>query len=545
MQAVGGPFTMPTSSVPVFVTNTSGTPGGSFSFSFSSAPTVTLAPGSSPFTPYGLSIGDANSDNRLWAADYGAGVVGGAPLTSNGQSFYPGLVLSIPTTTSIISGATATSAAATPTPYISGSYPGPITVGNLDYNGGLWIGSNPQTGSDLGGSLTYIDLGDNVTEGGQYEGQYVAGGFNQILIDGLNGYAWGIASTNTPGGTIYRNSNPYTDGAAEPGSVGASTNANLTFLNISGTNYTSAGSTPLIPSWGALDQLNNIWVGEGQVGTGDGRLAYLPTGFNVVPPVPPPPTAYSVAPPSPTVYVASTNNPGGAANDCTGGLQAPISMAVDGLGNVFVANGVSLAASGDVVPGSGISEFTGSGTPLSPTNYPAPASETSSCANVGAGMPAFGFSQDNTFSSVGASLTIDSSGNVWPGAAWDSQAVVHMVGLAAPVATPTSVATYPDFTYPTAWSASTSTCGPSTPSTPYYTVTFTGQNSFKPPSAISGGQFVLPNSFGSGSGVNLNYQEVEVLTATSTQFTACMTGVAADASGGSGVIQYSRLGTRP
>ncbi len=97
--------------------------------------------------------------NTLYAADYGAGVVGGAALTSGGQSFYPGLVLGIPTTASVISGATATSTATTPTPYISGSYPGPIAVGNVAYGGGLWVGSNPQTGSDLGGSLTYIYMG--------------------------------------------------------------------------------------------------------------------------------------------------------------------------------------------------------------------------------------------------------------------------------------------------------------------------------------------------------------------------------------------------
>ena len=63
MQAVGGLFTMPTTSVPVSVTNTSGTPvftgggtGGTYNFSFSNPPMVPLAPGTSPFTPYGLSI---------------------------------------------------------------------------------------------------------------------------------------------------------------------------------------------------------------------------------------------------------------------------------------------------------------------------------------------------------------------------------------------------------------------------------------------------------------------------------------------------------
>ena len=560
MQVVGGTFTMP-SSVPngVFVTSTSGTPnfngglaGGSYNFSFSTPPMVPLAPGTSPFTPYGLSI---DYENRLYAADYGAGVVGGAALTSGGQSFYPGLVLGIPTTTSVISGATATSTATTPTPYISGSYPGPIAVGNVDYGGGLWVGSNPQTGSDLGGSLSYIYMGTGgeETEETLYEGQYVTGGFDQILIDGLIGNAWGIPSTNTPGGTIYRNSTCISTicgslsyGSTFSGSVGAPTNAYLTSLNISGTNYSSAGSTPLIPSWGALDQLSNLWVGEGPEGVSDGRLGYLPTGFNDFPPTPPS-TVYGVPPPPPTVYIASTNGIG-AANDCTGGLQNPISIAVDGLGNVFAANGVSVGERGDVIPGSGISEFTGSGTPLSPTNYPAPSSETSNCSGVGAGMPAFGFNQDNTFSGIGANLTIDSSGNLWPGPAGDmgSQAVVHMVGLAAPVAAPAS-AVYPGINPITAWSSSMSTCGPSTPMNPYYTITFTVPNNFKAPQSISEGQYVLLFGFGSGPGSFLINQQVQVLTATSTQFTACIAGGMSGegSSSGIGAVQYSLLGNRP
>ena len=538
MQAVGGTFTMPTTSVPVSVTNTSGTPGSTYNFSFSNPPMVPLAAGTSPFTPYGLSINYISGEDILYAADYGGGVVGGAALTSGGQSFYPGLVLGIPTTTSVISGATATSTATTPTPYISGSYPGPIAVGNLDAAGGLWVGSNPQTGSDLGGSLTYMYMGagGEETEGELYEGQYVTGGFDQILIDGLDGLAWGIPSSNNPGGTIYRNYY-YTAGVAEPGgSIGAPTSAGLAALNISGANYTSAGSTPLIPSWGALDQLNNMWVGEGQAQAGDGRLAYLPTGFNLVPP-----------PPPPTAYISSTNSPGGAASDCTGGLQAPASMAVDGLGNVFVANGVSVPEMGDFVPGSGISEFTGSGTPLSPTNYPAPSTETSSCSSVGVGMPAFGFNQDYTFS-VGASLTIDSSGNLWPG----GQAMVHMVGLAAPVATPTSAAAYPGFNAVTAWSSSsTSNCSPATgggTGTPY-TITFTVPNNFIAPQSISEGQYVLLHGFGSGSGAFLNYQQVGVLTATSTQFTACVAGgtpgEGSSSPSGVGVVQFSVVGNRP
>jgi hypothetical protein len=226
-------------------------------------------------------------------------------------------------------------------------------------------------------------------------------------------------------------------------------------------------------------------------------------------------------------------------------------MAVDGLGNVFVANGVRVGEMGDYVPGSGISEFTGTGTPLSPTNYPAPSSETSSCSGVGAGMPAFGFNQFETFSGVGTNLTIDSSGNLWPGAA----ALVHMVGLAAPVATPTYNAISLGSTLVSAFSISTSTCGPSTPTNPYYTITFTTPNNFKPPQSISAGQFVELD-FPIDPGGFLNTQLVEVLTATSTQFTACInvpvTQTMAQGQEGNSYtapsgdnVTYSHLGNRP
>ena len=68
-----------------------------------------------------------------------------------------------------------TATATTPTSYISGAYPGPIAVGNLDPAGGLWVGSNPQTGNDSGGSLTWINLGSSEIEQALYEGRYVTG----------------------------------------------------------------------------------------------------------------------------------------------------------------------------------------------------------------------------------------------------------------------------------------------------------------------------------------------------------------------------------
>ena len=219
-------------------------------------------------------------------------------------------------------------------------------------------------------------------------------------------------------------------------------------------------------------------------------------------------------------------------------------MAVDGLGNVFVANGVGVrlkwrllyqAAAFPSSPGrerhcrQPITPLPPAKPAIAPVLEPACRHSVSTRTTPFSGVPL-------TSTSIPAAISGRS--------AWTSQAVVHMVGLAAPVAAPAS-AVYPGINTITAWSSSTSNCGPGAPG--YYTITFTVPNNFKAPQSISEGQYVLLSGFGGTSGGFLIDQQVEVLTATSTQFTACIAGGTPGASSSSGIgsVQYSLLGTRP
>ena len=174
------------------------------------------------------------------------------------------------------------------------------------------------------------------------------------------------------------------------------------------------------------------------------------------------------------------------------------------MGNIFFSNAVNSG-------GSGISEFSPSGTALSPTN-------------VSTGMPAFGFNDDT--SNTPAAATIDLSGNLWIGA--NANYVVHMVGLAAPVITPISSAVKPATASITAWSIDSSGT----------VATFTVPNTY-----VVGEKILLS---GFGTSTFFNGQTVLVTTATGTTFTATVTGGTASTNGTeSGVASSSRLGTRP
>jgi streptogramin lyase len=90
-----------------------------------------------------------------------------------------------------------------------------------------------------------------------------------------------------------------------------------------------------------------------------------------------------------------------------GGLNKPLSLAVDGLGNVWVAN----------QGGNSVTELTNSGVAVSPTT---------------------GY---NGVISAPFGIAVDSSGNVWVGNnASGSNSITEIVGAAAPVVTPLSVA---------------------------------------------------------------------------------------------------------
>ncbi|HEY0308836.1 MAG TPA: hypothetical protein VGB94_11805 [Acidobacteriaceae bacterium] len=561
LQAVGGSFTMPSSSISAQLVNGTSSggliAGGPYSFSFSSPPSVTLGPATSaaPFAPFGLAV---DTNNNAWISAYAAATVGGAALSStpSGQSFYPGLLLQVAPATVTTSGTPtsaayssvtavsgtgstatittansftagesielfgfatdtafngqtftvasatptsftisgtvtttdtgyaipaithATSTAGTATPHITGSTPGPIAI---DSANNIWVGSRANgTGTYGYTQLLLMTSASNYLN--VYQNQQGSSPPYVVMVDGLNNYAWVTSNQSAPGKAIYRSS-----------IATAATTAGT--LNISGTNYAAATPTGLAPRFGALDNASNLWIAEGIDGSASGQIAY----FNV------PLTGFNPLPAGDIFYKTASSGAGtSGAKAYTGGLNAPDAVGVDGVGNIFFSNAVSSG-------GAGLSEFSPSGAPLSPTN-------------ASTGMPAFGF---NDFTSnTPAAATIDLSGNLWIGA--NATYVVHMVGIAAPVITPTSSAVAPATAVITAWSIDSSGT----------VATFTVQNVY------TVGEKILLSGFGTST--FFNGQTVIVTAATSTTFTATVTGGTASTSGTEiGVASTSRLGTRP
>lgn len=463
-------YTMPSSTISVYETTTGNVESSSpTSFTYGTAPTV------SNLTVTALAQGPTNSlavdtNNNLWFTDYPAATVG-----TGVAGFFPGVVFK--TSPASVTSAT-TSTAGVTTPYIAGASTAAIAI---DSGNNIWLSGAATSGSTGSSNLTLLLAGGGYNT--LYENQYQALGttsyYDQISIDGLTNNAYGFTVYSAAAaGVPITVSSLYT--AENP--------ASLTSLNISGSTYTS--SPALIPHYGVLDANSNMWIAEYKYGSG--QLAYLSTQKNNTSPA-----ASNVKGSSAlTTYVANTY---------TGGLQSPGALSIDGLGNVFVGNGVSATASG-------VSEFTSSGTPLSPTN-------------ASTGMPAFGFNIYAT--DAGRAMQIDPSGNMWLGTASNSYEV-HMVGLAAPVVTPTAAAVTPGTVVVTAWSINAGNT----------VATFTAANS------LSVGQLVLLSGFTTGS--FFNGQIVTVASATSTSFTANFTGGTASASATeSGIAAYSKLATRP
>ncbi len=116
----------------------------------------------------------------------------------------------------------------------------------------------------------------------------------------------------------------------------------------------------------------------------------------------------------------------------SGGLNSPTGVAVDGAGNIWVAN--TAAASGNYVTGAttsglfSVSEFTNAAYALSPT---------------GGGTSAVngGFQKDASVLPVAPrSVAVDPTGNVWFGSAnGTGNGLLELVGAAVPVVTPIPV----------------------------------------------------------------------------------------------------------
>jgi hypothetical protein len=378
---VNASYKMPATTNVYLNTTSNGEASSSSGMTYASTPSITVAPATYVSSAaYAIAV---DTNNNAWVTDSLAGTVG----TSSLVGFYPGVVFEIAPATgwSYTSGATSTtSTAGQVTPYITGAISGAIAI---DGSNNLWIATSATTGAATGGNLTLMPAGSYNTI---YEGQYVTsvstGQINQVAIDGT-GIATGFLNLNAAGQPVLRNS-----------VTTAETPASLTSLNVTGA-YTSGPA--LIPEVGAIDGLNNIWMGEWK--SGSGQIAYFPgvtSGGGTV---------------TPSNVNASVKTTGYTANNYFAGLNSPGAFSVDGLGNVFIFNGVTTT-------NSGVSELTSAGVQLTPTN-------------ASTGMAVYGLNLYAT--DAGRAGAIDESGNMWTGTSSNSYAV-HMVGLAAPVTTPTA-----------------------------------------------------------------------------------------------------------
>jgi sugar lactone lactonase YvrE len=278
------------------------------------------------------------------------------------------------TTNTLVTGITAQiTQSGVVTGYLAGSAPGPIAI---DGNNNIFLDEVPTSGRWYLGELP---------ASGSYETVYEGIGRNSHNYPGLavdsNNYVWAFYSVC---------STPF---------VVARTNS-ATMISSSGTGTASTAGNVTIPSncltYGAGDANGNMWATDGT------SLLYVNIGSSLT---------------APTVTTSFTGN------NTTGttGLYNPYGLAVDGSGNVWVAN------KGVVNSVAGAAEFSTNGTTGAVTLL----------SPAGTGVAGFG-SASNGFSldaGTPENVAIDSSGNVWFATVAGSF-LYHIVGAASPVKTP-------------------------------------------------------------------------------------------------------------
>lgn len=570
-----GQVVMPSSAVNVAMVNSSGYYVANANFSYSTPPTVTIVPatGTSVFTNFGIAI---DSNNNLWAPVNGIAPTGYA-ITSGSYTFNSGLLLEIgpatvttvasapPTSTNgyqtvtaisgngttatitaantytvgenveffgftvagdtALNGATfavqsatatnftinssvtttgtgyvapavvhATSTAGTVTPYITGYTPGPIAI---DASNNIWLNTRA-TSTSAYNPLTVMTAASNYLT--IYENQYETAAGQDVVVDGL-GYAWATSNQTAAGKFIARST------LSSAQSTNTTSNSGFNAWNIAGTNY--ATSPAIAPHFIFADNYDNIWVSE-STNSGSGSIVYfaVPGG---------PASAFNPLPTADILYkTSSTSSASAAANAYTGGLTNPTGVGLDGLGNIWTANGVNSG-------GAGLSEFVVNGATAGAGGTILPVSPT----NSSTGMTSYGFNDDTTNSPT--ATTIDGSGNLFFGGVGNY--VTHMLGAAAPLITPAVKALTPVNATITAWSIGASTA----------TATFTATNSYPV------GQKVLLSGFTTTTA--FNGQLVQVTASTGSTFTATLysaTGLTANTSNTeNGVASTTNTVTRP
>jgi len=185
-----------------------------------------------------------------------------------------------------------------------------------------------------------------------------------------------------------------------------------------GTSITAAGNYAGVYGI-AFDATGGFWVGNSagtsaSASTGPGNTTSL--------------TALTYGSSTPGAANTVTFTPGTATAIFAGGVSTGRVVAVDGAGNVWIANNTAASSSGLF----GVSEFTKTGVALSPTST-TPGTGTTTTENGG-------FQKAASFFTSLRGCAIDPSGNVWVSStnSTSNTQMTEIVGAAVPVVTPIS-----------------------------------------------------------------------------------------------------------
>ena len=297
-----------------------------------------------------------DTNNNAWYSSY-AGISPGT-LTNGTVSLTTGVVAQV-------------TKAGVATAYLTGTVPGVIAI---DGSNNVFLSNQAQGAkysfSELVAAGSYQTLNKGVGSQGSI--------FNGIFVDNTGFASLLYSGTTCSPFTVYREND-----------AGAATAAT--------TGYVTSGVCVYQAS---VDKTNNFYSSAST-----GNLTYT----NI---------SSSLTAPTQTTITGSTNT----ATTGTGGfagLDLPAGSAIDGKGNVWVANRLSSSAA------VGISEFTPNTSGTTPT--------FTALSEGGSVAGQFGFQGGGASAIMG--VTLDGSGNVWYNTTGNSY-LYHMVGAAAPVVTP-------------------------------------------------------------------------------------------------------------
>jgi streptogramin lyase len=273
----------------------------------------------------------------------------------------------------------------------------------IDIYGNAWVANYKGTSISEFNASGYAISGPPGFEGSGLNSPY------GIAIDDVNrtwvaNFGGNNLSEFTANGTALSGQNGYASGVLDgPAGIAADTAGNVWSVNYVASQYllvetnSSGAQTPDPSGYGggglkspygvAIDGSGNVWV-TNQVGGSNGQGSLSEFGTTGC---------------SGSTYCAQSGSTGFSG----GGIDGPFGVAVDGLGNIWTANRF----------GDSISEFSSSGTAISPAPY--------------------GYYSSGINEPYG--IAVDPSGNVWVANDNNGASLTEFVGAAAPVVTPLSV----------------------------------------------------------------------------------------------------------